>query len=661
MAVFPLHGRRRETELVREFLTRPEYRGVPRSRPVPVLVFTGTRGSGKTTFLTELSNQLDQEVPYARDNFEFTRDLPVRDRLSALAFELNRKCGRYGRLSFPRLVTGQLAIAQTLNASQRSIAHQQIVTTLEEYRNITKLREFLADTAPEVLAPVSRATLGTPLPGTVAGRYVPDLLLNGLTSGRLGRRVVLGEGQNWYGHQDRGLRGDPIDALVDLNRWARQPDNEEYQREVGELLWAAFLADLREGFRQGWRADERTLNCVVLLDNVDTQSGRTFLDGLIRARRQHTAHTDDPDPLTIVATSRGTLVTRVTARGESVPTAADASYEDYLRRSRGQRERGWYPVLLRNLTQDEIANMVAALGLHTGTNRSIAAAVHRFTNGHPGATRLMLDAIHAGIANPTELRTLLVSAEPAELGAEPATVEQRLLDQFLLGVSDAVFQDLVTCAAAQDLNQALDLAAHSALLASAPGERPEVFAPELWIPAGREGVQVMPQVLRRLLLLQLADRADDDRAGWSRVHQCLRKNNADDQARELYYALADHDVEFVTRRLAGLLREQDVTGWLGMLTAVTAAPNRLDPRVPALDHVQALSDWADPQEPPVAPLARLVAAQWINDDPLGERYQRSLLLEIAAEYDEIAPHSSNGLATLRDEADKYRQRADMAG
>jgi hypothetical protein len=94
---------------------------------------------------------------------------------------------------------------------------------------------------------------------------------------------------------------------------------------VSALLWAAFLADLRDDFQAGRHAADWPLNCVILVDNADAAGDSSFLDELVTARRRHAAHSPaDPDPLTVLAASRGALSARVTPPGETIPLADQA-------------------------------------------------------------------------------------------------------------------------------------------------------------------------------------------------------------------------------------------------------------------------------------------------------------------------------------------------
>lgn len=634
-----------EIRLVREFAARPDSGGVPSSRPAPILVFTGSRGSGKTAVLAQLAERLDQRIPHARVDVEATRHLSVPQRLAALTFELNRKCGQYGRLSFPRFVTGQLVLAQDLDSND-TLARRQLVQTLESYRNIDRLREFFS----AVLADIAAVHQ---LPDNTVG-YVPDLIVKGMTSVRWGRRVVLGWGQDWYGHRDRELGRDPFAELVHLNRKAHEPDADE---DVHEVLWSALLADLREEFRRGRRAEERPINCVVLLDNVDNPSGRALLSGLMLARsRMRRADPEYGDPLTVVATSRNARPTWAITTLDAVPTVEEASSAHY--ETRRHREPDWYPVRLRELTRDEISDLVPSGRAHAGSSRDIATTVHRLTRGHPASTELLLDALDGDAADPRDLRSLLaVAPRPDSL-----TVEQRILDRFLPGVSDNVLEDLVTCAAVRTLDEALELNAPGTMLISAPGgERDEVYARQLWRFGERAGEATdtpaaLPPVLRRLLLRRLAARNSDHPACWDRVYRWFRINS--DEVNALHHALALGEVEDVTRWLAGRLRECDIAEWRDMLGTITSAPNRLDHGTEPLQHVQELSKRVRAEgDPVVAPLAWLVLGRWLEHDPLVRSDQRAhLLTSIAVAYEEIA--FRNGFAGLAEDALRYRQAAE---
>jgi hypothetical protein len=658
-----LYGRAGAVELTKEFLSRPQQDGAAHNRRQPVLVFTGPPGSGKTALLDKLAEWLQPVAPYARIDCA-ADDLSSSPRvLSALVFELNRTAGGYGRLAFPRFITGQLVLRQELVTDDRARACGQVSRALAAYRNIDALRDFLVEVAGDVETVLHH---GQPVPGArPATKYAVKLVLQGLIASRLGRRVLLGKGLDWYGHQGRGLHLDPLDVLVDLNVQDRHPEVGDNAREVSALLWAAFLADLRDDFQAGRHAADWPLNCVILVDNADAAGDSSFLDELITARRRHAAHSPaDPDPLTVLAASRGALSARVTAPGDTVAPADQAGYQQYLRWSGDHRlPQWWYPVRLRELTDDEVGNMVAAIGFHGTDQQLVVPALYRFTSGHLGSVHLVVQAMAAAPPGPVSLPGLLAR----RAGTGRPTLEDELLGQFLPGLGKDTVDDLVTCAAAWDIDRASRLARHGGLLVGPQSGRSALFAPELWVTPDTGGAAVLLPVLRRLLLRRLAARRAG-RADWATVHAWFRDDSAKeaDEAGELYYALALGEVVAVSRRLASLLPGGDAVSWLRRLHSVSAAPNKLSRRPgrsgpgqpgAAADRIRELTSGTDPRDVPLAPLARLVAALWIAADPLFASRKEELgdlYNEIQDDFDLIAPFSGNGLAVLRNEAARYR-------
>jgi hypothetical protein len=256
-----VYGLKGAIGLVRDFMTRVERNGSLYSENLPVIVVEGFRGSGKSAVLSKLDRMLDQ-VPHARLDLETNRHASVPEVLSAIAFDLSRKYPKYA-LRFPRFIIGQLVMRLDLDLTDHSLACQSVEIALERYRNLDAVREMLADTAGSVLASMG-SSVGLPIkPPDSVMQYA----VTWLSRRSPGRQLTLGDYRSWYGHRDLGLRKDPIDVLVDLNRWAADPDDEYGRQRIDELLWSAFLADLRAEFDRGRRATERSLNCVVLLDN----------------------------------------------------------------------------------------------------------------------------------------------------------------------------------------------------------------------------------------------------------------------------------------------------------------------------------------------------------------------------------------------------------
>lgn len=643
-----LYRRGAALTLVRAFLMRDERDGVPCSKVGPVIVFAG---AGKTALLAELARRLDQNAPCARiDCEDFSGG--ARELLSLLAFELNRRSGRYRSLPFPRLVTGLIAIGVDVGIqdkdADREVARNRIRQALEDRQNTAKLLE---DTVNDIVEAGYEA-LGSSTPAVAKAaadmirRVGPRLLLGSLAATRAGRKIILGTGQDWYGHQDRGLKRFSLDVLVDLSRTAAQASTEEDRREVASLLWAAFLADLDDAFGRR-SAVNWTFNCLALLDNADAPAGREFLTELVEARRERTG-----DPLTVVATSRGTLAEQVVPRGERITSLALASYRHYADRT-GERSRWWYPVALPDLAVTDVSAMVSRLELPALTRRSrVTSAVYRYTGGHPIAVRILLDAMAE--SEETDLAALLEAPDPEIKEGNPPPLADRLLRRLLRRLPAEATEDLVTCSAARDRELALRLGAESGLLRQNWGPEAEIFSAAFWRERPFAPKPVLHPVVRRLLQRRLAARLAGEPASWRVVHSWLRANAlaADDEVGALYHALALGEVEHVARRLAADVEGTDAHSWLGLLEAVTTAPNALDPAGKSVDMIGELTKWAEPRDLPAAPTARLTAAMWIDADPLSDRHQSALHQEIRADLHQVAPFAREGIGLLREYADK---------
>jgi len=648
-----LAGRRHAIALVRELMARPEQHGMPRSQDHPVLVFEGGRGSGKSALLTGLGTLLDQRVPYAYVNFEKNRHATVPEVLSALAFELSKRCRRYGVLRFPRFAVGRVVMRQDLDLDDHSRACQQVRAALEKERNLDTLRQILGETAGDALA-----VLPVPVPPVVT-RNVLRLTLNRLTEWAPGRRIALGSFHDWYGHRGRERTNDALDVLVDLNRWTRNTDDEDNRQRIDELLWDAFLADLCDQFTSGRKAGELSLNCVVLLDNADTRLGQMFVNGLVQARRQRAA-TDrgTVDPLTAVVASRGALLADVP--GENVELAPTNGQVRRGTRRDGGTGSWWYRCRLADLTQDEIGSMVSALALREGNNQRLTLLALQLTGGHPASVRLLLDAIAEHPENRDELSVILDQLEPATPSQlARMTVAERMRLRLLGEFPDEVLDDLVTCAAARERHHAVQLAMSSALLACSQVTYVEIIDPVLWPAAAGAGATMR----RRLLLRTLASRDGSHSPAWSTVFGWLRAHctTTGDEAGELYYALANGDLVFVTQRLHRHLVSDESTSWLDVLASVTTAPRRPqegNAPVSPTDQLRTLMLDTTDLPSPLVTLARLIAARWIADDPFSGSRLRGLHLQIAADYNTVAGQSPRSAEQLLLAARDHQRRAE---
>jgi len=628
-----LYGRDGAVRLVHSFSVRD------RNGPSPVVIVSGHAGSGKSALLDYLEACLDQRVSYSRVNCGKRPDWRIPEVLSLLVHDLNKHCAAYGRIPFPRFIVGCIAMnADGIDHNDPARAREQIHNLLEKHRKIPELKKAITTILQAAVAAVE--------PDVQVSPEVIELLLGGLISWTPVRRVVLGEGPNWYSHQDRGLRRDYRDVLAELNRHAKGL-TDDHGTEIDDLLLAAFLADLRAHFatRRGRRIP---YNCVILLDDADEPSGTNLLEALKAAFHAHADHGDAIGPITVVATSRGPLIEPYVAPGEVLPTTDEASVGDY--RGRG----GWcYLVRLPDLALDQVYAMVKDKELREGNAADIAVTVHRFTRGHAGTTAELLAAISERPADPAEPREVL----ERKRGRAPAeTVWARLLKLLLGDTPDPVRENLTTCAAARDLGEAGRLVGQGGLI---DAEHAQVLTDaRIWLPGATAGAPRMLPVLRRLLLTRLADRPADAADGWTAVHDLLRRHAGEtgDRTGELYHSLALGELEEVVERLTALLRDLGADAWLGLVDQVAEAPHRQGFEKAPVDHANALARRRDHDDPLTGAVAVLLAGLWVANEPLAGGSRSHLTTFVRHALEKVAMESSD-TATLLAAARDHRLKA----
>jgi hypothetical protein len=603
-------------------------------KPRRVLVFEGSRGYGKSALLGMLAEKVDQRAPHAELDLAAGQEpQPVPNLLSALAFQLSRQCPGYD-VRFPRFVIGGLVIRENIDLDNHPNARSQVFALLKMQRNLEAVLKFLQDTAGNLL---NAANLGVFEP---AGRAAPGLVTNVMVRLRATRRFVLAPYHDWYGHRGRRLSNDAIDVLVELNRWSRNDSEPDNRQRIDELLWDAFLADLRDAFRS---KTGPPYDCAVLLDNADTPSGAEFLHGVVRIRRQHAA--DDavpPDPLTVVATSRGDLLAGLPQN--SVAELGTGQVDDGAR-------LWWARFRLGDLGDDVVDSMVTALALREGNNARLARLTRDLTGGHPAATRLMLDSVAEHPQDRDHPEQLLGRPEPVFTTtgqAQRRLVGDKMLSDLIGAFPGDLLDDLVTCSAAVDHTDLRRLVQHSGLVeagASALG----TFEDVLWPVAGGAGAVLARRLLRRILSGRKGTRS------WEVVFVWLRRDAGVRglATSEAWYALACCDLRFAADLVRRRLTETDAVTWLRELDQVTNAPLRpteLDAEPPA-ERMRQLLKKITPAQSQFDPIDRLVAALWIAGDPFTDARRASLHRHIAGDFRSAA-------AMVVGDADPLLRRAD---
>jgi hypothetical protein len=650
-----LYGRKLEIDLVRTLMHRPEDSAHTGSGRQPVFVLEGGAATGKTALLDTLAKGCAGRVPCAYLDLDSVEaelgNAAIPKLLAALAFQLARRCKLYGSLRFDRLVIGLLAMRLPLDQVDPREARSQVTTMLKNRRGVATLKRVLGDTAQEALHLVP----GSFAPSSAIVTTIVDLLFEGLASWAPTRRRVLGRFQDWYGDQDRDLGLDPIGELMSLSGSTGRHNRSDSRDDIDELLWSAFLADLRDNFRTGKHADEWSLNCLLLLDNADTPVGQDFLRRLVQVHEYPLARGLDrqkeiPDPVTVVATSRGGLLTTLTrAERASVRTVTTVEDIRLLARQRTAVRTSWLRHPLPALTLDEVYEMVTRSAPEERNKWNLATMLHQLGAGHPGGTQMLLTAI-AGQQSPL--------AEPEDLlnfTQAGITLEDELYDRLLAGIPEGAIDTVITCSAGRNRTEGLCLLNRGGV----PDEAESALFPV--------GMWDLEPGVPTTLLRMLTRRSRTHQSNWFAVHDKLRRACAEqgDLAGELHHALANGDVDGVVRSLTQRLDKDPLPDWLALLDAVITAPRK--PREPspidagnnkqddADDNTDEANDGSD-TEPQVF-VHMLVTARWMAADPVWGSHRSAVYWQIAVGYRRLSEHTGHQFEELFELIERYEQLA----
>lgn len=640
----PLLGLRDVTHrMVDECVRRPDHQ----SRLLPVIVALGPRGTGKTALLRAVEDRCGGRVPFAYLDFDEKPEAQPREIFTSLAFDLSRDCPQFGRLAFPALTLCLLVVGSTLNLRTRQEALSDLRGLLARTQPVEKYRDDVGNLV-ELAGKFG-------LPGWAPA--ATDVLLHGLSW--VDRR-------RWLSSVKKLSHGsaDPRDVLIDLKK--REQGKQDSQRVVDATFCQAFLADLRRAFLGAFNRSRRTANCVVLLDNAHTPSGRMFLETLTDSRRR----ADETDPMVVLSTSRS-WNSRWNA-GWHRPGAARAEHsdrqaprtpaqvaDDWRGPDLRQVQRDpWYLIELGHLSADDTIDIAAEH--QTLTLPRAASVVHQLTGGHPWAVRRMFDE-------------LVIVADRGETAAfhhlfgDNDSVAEKAFEYLLQDMSSPTQRrDLITASAGRGLEFLSDSEVLHSDMPDGGSALHTALSNNLWLvyESGEKRSQfVLNPWLRRLLLYKLAARNDGSPIGWRDVHLRCRDfyDKQGDTTKALYHDLALGDIAAVVAHLRGPFDAIDgpfeldfARDWLDEFDAITAAPNRLprgaDPRI----QVEELTAKVQPIGHFDMALPRLLVASWIAQDPLSDPGE-TLRPVIASAYEHLAQHRGSGAILLFDRAEMYRR------
>ncbi|KOV70740.1 hypothetical protein ADK64_02585 [Streptomyces sp. MMG1121] len=536
----------------------------------PFVVLTGARGLGKSAVLAELRDAYQGHTPVAlADCAEEQFARPPADRPAAswsplaqavlvIAEQLAEPVTGAGRITFPRLMSGLVAVAAGgWGDADSERIRREVERILLLNESGSWISGFAGRWAGKVAAKVVAAATGTgPL---VSGAIEATLesIAEGFSSRRHQKASV------WYrtypnagGHAQRGL--------ILLSRHFREdgPAREHAERH----LVRALLADLTEAYSGVLPRMQRLGRPVVLLDNAQTAPGPGLVAAVLRDRAEGVA-----DQVAFVAARRG-------EGRDELRSAARRELAEVARRT------DWTPdaapssrallVALTPLSPDDTLHIVGSVCGDLPVPPHLPHAVHRLTGGNPLGIVLLAESAAQNLPGASSLGELLTApVRPAEdLPGTPAY--EALLDRL---VPPEHFAELTVLAAAHDHGSACAVA--SALL-------PDTFGPasvrELRTLLAAEGLPDVPgrfvgdRFVRTLLLLRLhlLDGDEAAHASWRTAHETLAAHyTAPEDARfRLHHELALGVTESAVAHLRDTFPTADTRDWLHTLRFAASAP-----------------------------------------------------------------------------------------
>lgn len=586
---------------------------------LPIVLVYGPRGSGKTCLVDVLAEKSAKSasLPYLRFDCESYPGMEVWQIVSYFCRVIaGGKWDQFRPVWFPRATLGTLVLSADITSEDpqhiEDAVHQAIKRRYLPAGLTENLPTFV-DQVRESLVPsigwLSRAT------------FVQPLLNWALTTRKVGNTITR-TGMGWYGDRMGTTGPSALTELVRLRRSADPGDREQVDRIICEAL----LEDMTRMWSRGWRP----CNCLLLLDNVDAGAGKSFLRALAAAKSARRAG-DAAPPLAVLATSRTwlNLDAHWLCPGYNLrenrrhPTSSDrASLADWAEtRANGRIDRWWYPVMLENLSRDDVKQLEEDLARHRA--RTCSGFVYELTAGHPKGTRMLLDLIsqmesEAGVSE-EGLRGIL-SAEFREPGTSSGRpVGTLVIEDLLRDVPENLLNQITRWSATRDLSavQKLPTPPSDATLAGQP-DAWTTLAENLWLVprGGSQAEAVLHPWLRRVLLHRLGRSTTHTRAS---LYTALRENARAEAARRCYDLAAnagapdgravDEAVTYLTEEFDRLLAHGLLDEWIALLERVGSAPLHRPP-------VPVAVSTAHPEVSTRAIIGNLLSARRVWADPL---------------------------------------------
>ncbi|WP_371645778.1 hypothetical protein [Streptomyces mirabilis] len=542
-------------------------------KELPFVVFAGGRGLGKSAVLRELRDAYRGHTPVALIDGEERQFAgppaerpaeswsPVGQALTTIAEQLAEPVTGAGRIGFPRLTSGLLAVAaggwsdrdvpRIRQEAERILLLNETGSWLSGFAGrwvskvVSKLIASLSGTGP-VIAPIIEATLEAFAEGI------------GPAPRRLRRAAT------WY-RDYPNAGGNPKLGLILLSSHFRAGGDSRTHAE--RYLVRALLADLDDAYAGVMQRSHRLGRPVVLIDNVQERAGLGLLEPVLRDRADGIA-----DHVVFFAALRGyTHGALRNASRRALPEVA--------------RHTGWEPgtspssrallVALPPLTPDDTLHLVGGVSQGLAVPPQLPHATHRLSGGSPLGVTLLADSARQNLPQGAKsLGELLTSDVAVHEDNDGRPTYQELLDRLVPG---GRLDELTVLAAAHDRDSACVLAEvqlSDDFGASGVLALEERLAEEGWPSAA--GQFVGDPFLRALLLLRL-HHDDPDHARWQSVHRALIDHYGDgdqpDGARyRLHHELALGKADFAVAHLRDTFPRTDTASWLSSLVFIASAP-----------------------------------------------------------------------------------------
>ncbi|WP_413757677.1 hypothetical protein [Streptomyces sp. MMBL 11-3] len=507
------------------------------ARDLPFVVFAGARGLGKSAVLAELRAAYEGRTPVALIDCEAERFArcpaghpqaswsPVAQALVAIAWQLAEPVADAGRIPFPRLATGLLAVAAG-GWNDRDVPRAR-----REAERILLLNDTGSWGGAHTGRRVGRVTdrLTDPLtgspPGTGSGKDsgtgcgtgtgpvvepVVEAILEAFSEGVSPTHRRLRKAATWYrDHPNAG--GNPKLGLLLLAGHFRAGGAPRTRAE-GHLV-RALLADLDDAYGGPLPRGSRPGRPVVLLDNAQAAPGTGLIGAVLRDRADGIA-----DRVAFFAGLRGHghPALRNAARGTLSGLARASGWEPG-----GTASSRALLVPLPPLSPDDTPRVVEAACRGLAVPSRLPRAAHRLTAGNPLGTALLAESarrnLPRGAVTPGDLLTAHLDRGDGDRPAYRELLDHLVPDGYRDGRRDA----LALLAVAHDRASACVLA--EALLPAGFGTA-GVLALEARL--AEEGLPAVPgrfvgdPLLRALLLLEL-HRREPDHTTWRAAHHTL--------------------------------------------------------------------------------------------------------------------------------------------